>query len=1005
MIILVLALAVGMFLLWQRVRRLEDTSRALVARMTQLSTRVASPATPAEVAPAPEVAQPPEVVPPSEFEPPLDAAPPTTTPVVPAAPTIPAPAVSLRKVTVAGLDEVVPDAQEVDVDRADDDVPVGPAPTSRLKRGGFEELFGSKLPIWAGGITLAVAGLFIVKYSIDTGLLSPTVRVVLALLFAGALIVGAEVSRRWRATAIDPRVAQALAGAGIAVAYAAVLLAADLYGLIGEGTAFVALAAITAGALGLALRFGAPCAVLGLVGGLAAPALAGGTGNAATLAIYLVLAVTGLTAVGRMQGWRWLSAAALVGGFGWGGIMLVTRAIDVAAALSIGGYLLLLALAVPFVAGPIADRRGIPVLMRLLPPAAAAVQLAILIGLGGYRPLVWGLYALLGLGVIVLARLDRRTRALPPLALAIGAIVVALWPLTATPPVALLLWVLTGGVVLFGGDAALRLMRGGTAVDALQLGGALTAAVALGQSQLPQLGDAHWGIAAALVAIVPLALLWQAWRRGAGARLVPAILAVSVAVLLDAAAVLLVPVAWLPAAMATIALATAWAAVRYRDEDLATVARVALVAAGLAIFAQPDWYLEFGRLIGETLLGTSLPAAARYLLPAVATAAFAALDRPARPPAQVFAALLVALAIAQVVPPLWIALSCAAVALAIVEAGRSRADVTVAAATLAAVALGWALAPFAQVFAGALLTLVGMPLLAGALPTPTDALLLLIAPPAVLGVTLWRSAGTWGRARQVVATALAILVGAGGLVLFKQVFALDAGPDFAARGMAERLVLTTILYLLGWLAWTAAARRETWRGWLKPLALALTLIALARTLGFDVLIYSPLLREQAVGALPVANLLAPAYLLPLAWLWQAKRHDPRFGTSRILPVDAIQIVLVLAYAAAAVRQIFHGSLIADVPLPQSESIAFSLVAIALAVGFLLWGIRVRSRTWRIASLVLMLGALGKVFLFDASGLEGLARIGSFVALGFSLIGIGWLYSRYLTLERPGEAVS
>jgi uncharacterized membrane protein len=46
-------------------------------------------------------------------------------------------------------------------------------------------------------------------------------------------------------------------------------------------------------------------------------------------------------------------------------------------------------------------------------------------------------------------------------------------------------------------------------------------------------------------------------------------------------------------------------------------------------------------------------------------------------------------------------------------------------------------------------------------------------------------------------------------------------------------------------------------------------------------------------------------------------------------------------------------------------------------------------------LVLMLGAVGKVFLFDAAGLDGLLRIASFAALGFSLIGVGWLYSRYL----------
>jgi uncharacterized membrane protein len=58
--------------------------------------------------------------------------------------------------------------------------------------------------------------------------------------------------------------------------------------------------------------------------------------------------------------------------------------------------------------------------------------------------------------------------------------------------------------------------------------------------------------------------------------------------------------------------------------------------------------------------------------------------------------------------------------------------------------------------------------------------------------------------------------------------------------------------------------------------------------------------------------------------------------------------------------------------------------------------------WRITSLVLMLGAIGKVFVFDASGLDGLARIGSFVALGFSLIGIGWLYSRHLKVDAAAD---
>jgi uncharacterized membrane protein len=50
----------------------------------------------------------------------------------------------------------------------------------------------------------------------------------------------------------------------------------------------------------------------------------------------------------------------------------------------------------------------------------------------------------------------------------------------------------------------------------------------------------------------------------------------------------------------------------------------------------------------------------------------------------------------------------------------------------------------------------------------------------------------------------------------------------------------------------------------------------------------------------------------------------------------------------------------------------------------------------------MLAAVGKVFLFDASGLEGVTRIASFVALGFSLIGIGWLYARHLGADRAAQ---
>ncbi|HSM54223.1 MAG TPA: DUF2339 domain-containing protein, partial [Erythrobacter sp.] len=140
----------------------------------------------------------------------------------------------------------------------------------------FEDVFGRRLPIWAGGITLAIAGVFLVRYSIESGLLTPVVRVALAFLFGFLLLGGAEWAWRNEEKVADPRVRQSLAGAGLATLYAAFYLAGTQYGLVGQTVAFLGLAAVTAGAIALSFRFGLPCAVLGLVGGFAAPALVGG---------------------------------------------------------------------------------------------------------------------------------------------------------------------------------------------------------------------------------------------------------------------------------------------------------------------------------------------------------------------------------------------------------------------------------------------------------------------------------------------------------------------------------------------------------------------------------------------------------------------------------------------------------------------------------------------------------------------------------------------------------
>src|SRR5947209_4608385 len=61
---------------------------------------------------------------------------------------------------------------------------------------GFEERIGTRWVVWIGGLTLALGGFFLVRYSIEQGLLGPGVRVLLVGLFALSLLAAGEWTRR-----------------------------------------------------------------------------------------------------------------------------------------------------------------------------------------------------------------------------------------------------------------------------------------------------------------------------------------------------------------------------------------------------------------------------------------------------------------------------------------------------------------------------------------------------------------------------------------------------------------------------------------------------------------------------------------------------------------------------------------------------------------------------------------------------------------------------------------
>lgn len=827
-----------------------------------------------------------------------------------------------------------------------------PTPTPR-----FEDVFGRRLPIWAGGLTLAVAGVLIVRYSIEAGLLSPWVRVVLGLMFGAGLIGGAELALRHDAAVRDPRVRQSLAGAGIATLYAVTLAAVHLYGLISPGAAFMAMALVTVLACTLAMRFGAPSALLGLAGGLAAPALVGaGEPDVPLLTLYLALTVGGLCALGKQQRSWWLGALALAGGFGWGAWLIIGGALDLAASLSIGLYTIVLAIALPLLLT--GDRAAT---LRVGAGVLGCAQLAALVALKGFAPLDWGLFGLISVAILWLSRRDAVFADLPALALGVAILLGAAWP---APDGWDMVVLLTALVAIHGVPAALRVWR----EDARPIDAPMVAAVAVALGVLPALHFAPMGAVTLVGAALAAGVAARGWKvpgRTEDTRF--ATLAIAAAACSALAAAQMLPFAGWASAAASLAAAMIILADAAEDPRIERAGWVFGVATLVLLGVDEG----IGRLVGASGSGSF----AAWIVPACTAIGMTLRSRGRRAVAFQPAAVGIAYgAAAQLLSADLLPLEPAGLLLGLAMTRR----VTVLPAAVAAmvIAAGWSLLPLLDWMRAASSAASGAMVMAGDWPGLLDALLRLALPgAALLAAALLLPQPAQGRR---VGLALGgLLVGVTVHVVLQHAIGIDSRATFVARTMMARSLWEVLLALAAAAAWRFGARDA---------ATILAGIALAHGLWFTGLVLNPLFVLQQPGPW-----LAISYGVAGALLWRARSAVPGIGR---MPDGALMLLIVVA-AFTLLRQASHAPMPLRTGTGAGEQIARSIMALLLAGLFLAIGIVRKARDWRRASLALMLAAVVKVFLFDAAGLDGLARIASFAVLGFSLIGVGWLYSRYL----------
>lgn len=861
----------------------------------------------------------------------------------------------------------------------------------------FEDIFGRRLPIWGGGFALAIAGIFLVRFSIEAGLLTAGVRVALSFVFGVALIVGAEAAYRFEHRLKDPRVRQALAGAGLATLYGAFYLAGTAYGLVGAGVAFAGLAAVTAAAIGLSFRFGLPSAVIALVGGFAAPVLVDSdSSNVPLLSFYLALVTGGLVWAGQAQGRNWLGLVALAAGLGWGALMILGGVDSRADFAAVGAYLVVLGTVLP----AFLRTKGGPRLPVLAAGAIATLQMAVLVSSAEFEPLTWGLYLLIAAALAGLGWRFAELRAGTLVAAGLGLWLLLMWP-SADPQFFAV--VAAAQVAIFalvplayqwlGRARHLDLAQMAIVVMGIALAVWVEFAGFNSDGIEPEVGAAFAGLA--LIPAIAFAIMWRREEEGSTRKALTLLLP---SWLLGFLALLLFTPGWLAPVMAAVVLAPVlWC---YALRDTRAILITFWIGAAVVIFALAvsagflDEFERLGELEASVDITRALVRWGAAALPFIAMAVLGR-DEVQRGFAEVGAVALLYGVIAQVAPTQALPWIAAIGAIAILL----RWDDTriVAWSSAFAITAMWAAQPILiWVFAG-IEAMIGTPFMADAAIEPL-VLGWRVAPVlAVIGLIIWQNReGSVGRLAP-----FALVFGLIGAIvlhsLYKQVFDINSLLRFEWYGMGERTVWQALLMAGGF----AALR---WRSLpeLRVAGIGLVVFSLAHFGWFTLVLHNPLFNAQHVGQTLIANWLLPAYLTAIAGLWlicEQLREGPALLRAAL---DAGMMALISLLSLSLLRQIFSGTDLIEASIGQTESLQISLLGIVLALGFLWWGSWKQARSWRIGSLVLMLAAVIKVFLIDAAGLEGLLRVASFMALGFSLIGIGWVYTKQLAGRRPDQ---
>lgn len=199
--------------------------------------------------------------------------------------------------------------------------------------------------------------------------------------------------------------------------------------------------------------------------------------------------------------------------------------------------------------------------------------------------------------------------------------------------------------------------------------------------------------------------------------------------------------------------------------------------------------------------------------------------------------------------------------------------------------------------------------------------------------------------------------------------------------------------------WLSAAANQVWRlqiggplRWVRLGLAALYGVAGLFFLSLGLTLFNPLsgLGGAVLGP-PVVNTLIPGFLLPalplgfVAWRYGFLKRGWRIAAT------VLAAALGALWLALAIRHFWRGAAGMDAPgVTQPELYTYTIAMLAVGAGLLYQSIAKGSAALRRVGMSVIAVTVVKVFLVDVSGLEGLMRVFSFLALGLALAGLAFL---------------